>query len=359
MRLGRLAVFAIGIAAAACSPTIGPVVPSVQVIVVLDSLEADDMLRIIPVDSPGVVHTVKLNYDKSIALFDKHALALNGSLGVASHGGSVVLFDVVTGTAICDKQFVQSGGIASLIFTDPSTVYVASYGSNVIYNFNTTPGSCAGEGSSQIRGIPRAFVMARGHLFAIARNGEDPGSWLSTIGQPPGPLPLPSEDSIPLSPPGHSEGAVLGSDGNVYVINAGVGSQNARISQINPVERTELNVIPGFGTQPRFIATDGADRIFVASAAEGLMVYNLRTNRVERDAQSAIPLGGAPRGLITDDVGRVYVLTAGSCHTAPDQPGKVQVFGTDLVPTRVINVGTCPVAIAVTDIPATLYHFEH
>jgi hypothetical protein len=35
------------------------------------------------------------------------------------------------------------------------------------------------------------------------------------------------------------------------------------------------------------------------------------------------------------------------------------VLGADLVNTRIVTVGRCPIAIGVTDIPATLYEFAN
>jgi len=358
MRLGRWALLAVGIAAAACASTIGPVVPSIQVLVVLDSL--DDALFIIPVDSPDVAHKVELDYNHNIGFFGKHALALRGTIGVASHGGSVVSFDVVSGLHTCDQEFTLSGGIASLAFSDAGVVSVASYDNHTINYFDPANVPCTRQTPVFIRGVPRAFVSARSILYAVAGNNVNAGSWLSsTSGQLNDNIPLQPADSTPLSPPGNAQTAVVGSDGLIYVINAGTGASNARLSQVNPVDHTELSVISGFGTRPQFIATDGVDRIFVA-ALEGMVVYNIRTNRVERDAQSAILLAaGTPRGLATDDFGRVYALLSGSCVSVPATPGHVQVFGADLVSTKLIAVGRCPVAIGVTDIPATLYHFDN
>lgn len=364
MRLGRWAVLAVGIAAAACASTIGPIVPSIQVLVVLDSL--DDTLRIIPVDTPDVVHKVPMNI--GIAAFGKHALALRGQLAAIGLNHNVILFDLALQHSKCAQPPLDAGGaIVSLAFADNGQVYAAIPTTNGAPHFD--PASC-GVGGGYVRGGPRAFASARSTFFVVAGNHIDcdplaancavAPSWLATTtGQPPDNTPLSTADSIPLSLPGNAQGVVLASDGFLYVINAGNGrQQNARLSQVNPVSKTELSVIAGFGTLPQFIATDGADRIFVASAAEGLMVYNIRTNHAERDASTFIPLLGKPRGLAADDLGRVYALIAGSCAAGQAQ-GSVQVFGADLVSRRPIQVGRCPVAIGVTDLPATLYNFPH
>jgi hypothetical protein len=355
MRLGRWAVLALGIAAAACASTIGPVVPSIQVLVVLDSI--DDTLRIIPVDTPNVMHKVPLNI--GIAEFGKHALALRGPLAAIGNDRTAILF------YLSSPQHQQcapgvtldaSGSIVSLAFADNNGQVYAAITTDSAPHFD--PVTC-GVGQGYVRGGPRAFVNARSTFFVVT-GGSAAFSWLATTtGQSNSGTPLSPADSIPLSLPGNAQGAVFGSDGFLYVINAGSGLPNARLSQVNPISLAELSVIPGFGTLPQFIATDGADRVLVASAADGLMVYNIRTNTVERGASAAIPLFGTPRGLAADDLGRVYALIAGSCGTAPVAPGRVQVLGADLVNTRLVTVGRCPVAIGVTDIPATLYHFAN
>ncbi len=355
MRLGRWYLLAVGIAAAACASTIGPVVPSIQVVVVLDSL--DDTLRIIPVDSPSIVHKVVMSYPT--AVFGKHALALNGSIAAISHGGAVRTASVVSGSGTCDTIVASSGAITSLTFHN-GYVYAAVPQSNS----NSAPRfaypSCD-PGGALIRGGPRAFVSdARGVLFAVTgSNAGIPTSWLSTTGgQTSDGSPLLPQDSIALSSPGHAQGAVLAADGFVYVINAGNGVvANARLSQVDPVQRVEQSVYNGFGTAPQYIATDG-ERVFVASEKEGLMVYNTRTKQVERDYNSAIPLLGSPRGIAADDLGRVYALVAGSCGIVPGQKGAIRIFGADLAGKPGVTVGTCPVAIGITDIPSTLYNFK-
>jgi hypothetical protein len=368
MRLGHWILLALGIATAACASTIGPVVPSVQVLVVLDSL--DDTLRVIPVDSPNVVHKVLLK----IAALDKHAMALRGPFVAIGSGGSregtsgaISYFRLASPAGlVCSGSPVNHGPIAALTIDDNGRVFAAIPLSNGVPHIDPTAALPCAPGGGFVRGGPSAFVNARSTLFIVTGAGTpcppaqmvctETASWLATsTGELDDGKPL--TDSILLSLPGNAQGAVLASDGNLYVINAGNGRQpDARLSQVDPVGRTEHNVYNGFGTLPQYIATDG-ERVFVASALEGLMVFNSRTGSVERDYHNAIPLLGAPRGLTADDVGRVYALIAGSC-TLSGAAGKVQVFGADLVNNPTIQAGHCPVAIGVTDIPSTLYHFD-
>jgi hypothetical protein len=363
MRLGRWSFLALGVAAAACASTIGPVVPSIQVLVVLDSL--DDTLRIIPVDSPFVVHKLVLN----VAAFSRHALAVRGTTVEIGATGFAYSFDIgYPQRNVCRFDSKSPSPIAALAFDDGGNVFAAQPASNNVPHYN--PSTC-GSGEATIRGKPSAFASIRGTLFAIASNAVscDPSSsscpeapsWLSANPQnsQDGTRALVlRDDSIPLSLPGNAQAAVSTADGFLYVLNAGNGrQQNARLSQVDPVDKSEHNVYNGFGTRPEYMTTDG-NRIFVASALEGLMVYNTTTRVLEHDANAAIPLfGGKPHGLAVDDVGRLYVVIAGGC--GPGGLGSVRVYGADLVSKSVVNVGTCPVAIGVTDIPATLYRFDH
>lgn len=361
MRLRHWGVLALGAAAAACASTIGPVIPSVQVLVVLDSL--DDTLRIIPVDSPDVVHKVNLG----LAASDKHALALRGQFAAIGSSGSVAYYDIAGGrslTPVCESK-LDPGAIRSLAFDGNGLVYAAVPATNGAPHLDPTNGEPCPTGTGHVRGHPVAFVLdARSHLFVVTGTClpsqltcAETTSWLaSPFGEPTNDS-VQLADSIPLSLPGNAQAAVLASDGNVYVINAGNGlAPDARLSQVDPVSRTEHNVYNGFGTMPQYIATDG-ERVFVASEREGLMVFNSRTSTVERDFNAAIPLFGTPRGLVADDVGRVYALIAGPC--TPAGVGSLRIFGSDLVYKRGVTVGHCPVAVAVTDIPSTLYHFDN
>ena len=159
MRLGRWALLALGVAAAACAPTIGPIVPSIQVLVVLDSL--DDTLRIIPVDSPNVVHKVPLNI--GIAAYGKHALALNGRTAAIGIDRTAMSFDLALGGhQVCTVTLdtIPSAAIVSLAFADNGYVYAAIPLTNSAPHFD--PSACPpGVGSGYVRGGPRAFVSSR------------------------------------------------------------------------------------------------------------------------------------------------------------------------------------------------------
>lgn len=355
-RWGVWAAVGVGYLAAACASTIGPVTPPVEVLVVLDS--ADDTLRIIPVDSTGVVHHLIIAPRTSKVT----ALALHGQIAAISDSDDVMLLDLGSHRAACaDGRAVAlnaNGVVGALVFGDDGQGFASTPSTDSVSRFLAPP-ICGGSTGS-VSGTPQGFGLARGKVFVIAANrrGCPPGvagcpdapSWLTTE---PG-----LRDSFPILGPGNAGSGVFASDGFLYVVSTGTGASDGILSQIDPLQPGNINSFSGFGHLPQYVATDGADRVFVASPVDGLMVFNVRTHQVERGVNAAIPLNGAAHGLATDDFGRIYALTAGSC-TAAGARGSVQILGSDLVAQHPITVGRCPIGIGVTEIPAALYHFDN
>ena len=135
------------------------------------------------------------------------------------------------------------------------------------------------------------------------------------------------------------------------------GSVEGRLSAVDPVRQREVASFGGLGVSPSFMVSDGGDRLLIASAAEGLMIFNTRTRALDRGAGSGIPLL-QPRGLTSDGLGRSYVVEAGSC-TVGGSAGRIRVFGADLVERRTIATGVCPVAAAITEIQADLFPLQN
>ncbi len=69
------------------------------------------------------------------------------------------------------------------------------------------------------------------------------------------------------------------------------------------------------------------DQLYVASTLDGLMVFNTTSHTVTLGAPG-VPVN--PVALVSDDIGRAYVVERGSCQPN-DVSGRVRVFGTDLV----------------------------
>ena len=341
MRVGRWSLLMLGLSATACAPTLGPSTPPVEVLVVLDSL--DEMLRIIPVDSPSVVHHLAINTGSIAA----SAFALHDRIAAVGFGDSVMMLDLGLQQIVCKQQLNGRGAVGALTFDNAGgQVYAATPTTDSVAVITV---ALCGVSQGSVRGRPQGFgVDARGIVYALVSNPTV--GWLISQELP--------RDSIPLGPPGNTTAAVSASDGSLYVISAGGGASNGVLTRIDPVQRTVLAGFSGFGRLPTSLATDGADRVYVASPIEGLMVFNVRTHQVERGAgPSAVALPGGARGLATDDFGRIYTLITGSCGALDH--GIVQPLDVNLVAQHPITVGRCPIAIGVTEIPAALYHFDN
>jgi DNA-binding beta-propeller fold protein YncE len=351
MRAGRWFLLVLGGAAAACAPTLGPATPPVEVLVVLDSL--DDSLRIIPVDSPSVVHHILINTGSSVAA----AFALHGRIAAIGFGDAVTMLDLGLRQVICTQQLNGKGPVGSLTFTDGGQAYAATPTTDSVALIDAPNGCGVAQGSA--RGRPRGFGVARGIVFVLVstKNPCAPPapdckvqSWLSTEAAH-------LRDSFPLGP-GLARGAVSASDGFLYVINTGDNTSNGLLLQVDPRQPESVNTYTGFGHLPQSIATDGGDHVFVASPTDGLMVFNVRSHQVEKGAGPlAVALPGPARALATDDFGRIYALIPGTC--AAGAHGIVQPLDSTLVAQHPITVGRCPIAIGVTEIPAALYRFDN
>jgi len=341
MGAGRRFLLLVGIALAACAPTLGPTTPPVEVLVVLDSL--DESLRVIPVDSPSVVHHLSINTGSVAA----SAFALRDRIAAIGFGDSVTMVDLGSHQTVCKQLLNGKGPVGALTFDNVGHAFAGTPKTDSVALIDVPHGCGVSTGS--VRGRPLGFgVDARGTVFALVSNPTT--GWL--ISQEP------LRDSISLGPPGNTTAAVSASDGSLYVISAGDGSSNGVLTRVDPVQRAVLAAFSGFGRLPKFLATDGADRVYVASPVEGLMVFNVRTHQVERGAgPSAVSLPGGARGLATDDFGRIYTLITGPCGALDH--GFVQPLDVNLVAQHPITVGRCPIAIGVTEIPAALYHFDN
>ncbi len=333
---------------AACAPTTGPVSLPTDVLVVLDRDER--ALRLVVVDSTDLMVTIPLGAGTGAPT----TLAVRGGMAAVGFGtgGRILIVDLIRRevTATIVTGLGESSPIASVFITEDGEGYAASPVANLITRF-TLSGA-----AEQIPGVshgPQAFGLARGRVFFV--NGNRQGcfpvrpdcpntpSWLSPFDRS-----TPILDSIPLLGPGNAVAAALGGDGLLYVLNAGTGGPvERRLSALDPVRQREVASFGGIGVKPLYMASDGGERLLLASDAEGLMVFNTRTRSLDRGAGSAIPTQ-QPRGVAFDGLGRGYVLEAGSCD-ASGATGRVRVFGTDLVERRAITTGACPVAIAVTE----------
>lgn len=357
MRLGPACLLLLS-ALGACAPTTGPAALPVEVLVVLDREERS--LRLIATDSTNVSRTIDLS--GSLGALKPTVLAVRGTIAILGLGNSanVLVVDLAVRRVLRMNPVAGSGAIAAVALSETgagfSSIPGTPNGENV-----TRFDPLTGESSNfQVSGGPQGFAVARGTVFAVMGNRQlcfpavpsciDAPSWLK-------PFPFNTIDSIPLFGPGNASATALGSDGLLYVLSTGNGgTAEGRLSAVDPVARTEIASFGGFGLSPRYLTSDGSNRLLVAGPNE-LMVFNTRDRRVEKGVGSGIPFPASPRGLVADAFGRAYLPVGGSCLVG-GAPGFVRVFGTDLVERSPIPTGVCPVGVAVTEIPADFFHAD-
>jgi hypothetical protein len=110
----------------------------------------------------------------------------------------------------------------------------------------------------------------------------------------------------------------------------------------------ELASFAGFGTGPGNVAADADSRIFVSSYSQGVMEFNLDSNKVVRGAGHGVPIASNAT-VAVDSKGRVYGIETGPCSGG--KVGKAHVLDADLEETGTIALGECPVGSAVVQIP--------
>jgi len=226
---------------------------------------------------------------------------------------------------------------------------VANPNLNTVSRVNYLTGGTEGV---QVGVYPQGLAFTRGKVFVLNGNLENfsPAgpSWLTVID--PGTNARDGGlDSIPLTGPGNAGFAEVGSDGLLYVMNTGdYFSGEGRLSVVDPLARTELASHTGFGTGPGNLASDGGSHLFISSFSEGVMEFDLDSNKVVRGAGHGLAVPGNS-SVAADSKGRLYAIESGPCSGG--QPGKAHVFDATLTEIRTITLGECASGAAVTLIP--------
>jgi hypothetical protein len=346
------------VAIAACAPTNGPVEVPTEVLLVLDAAEKN--IRIYDVDSTEANKTIAL----SPAYPTPTVLAARSGIAAVGFGttDSVALVNLISGDV--RLRILGTGGegsVTALAFGDDGTLFIARRATNRVDYI--VPGGPSGSlfdrlgtgsfGHFDVSGGPQGFGLARGNVFAIAGNRQDCDVVPTACDPKPSylvPLP-PTGDSIPMAGPGNAMASTFGPDGSLYVLNSGNGMVEGRLSQINPVTRIEQGSFGGLGNYPKYLASDGVDKLYVASDT-GLMVFSTTSHSVTLGSPG-IPLHLAT-ALVADDIGRAYVIEAGQCSLVGTR-GLVRIFGTDLVERPSFTTGICPVAAATTELSISAF----
>ncbi len=345
----RIPARAVGIAAllGGCAATTPSAPPPAETLVVLNA--GDASLTLLSLVAPGTVESLALGSVGGTPV----ALAARGSLGLVTTGigNTVAMIDLRSGSALV-RRVANGAGAAGAAFANDSIAYIANPFNNRATRLNLNSGDTT---SLAVGRSPIAVAVTRGRVF-IANANLAPScaqptpcvagpSWLTVID----PDRNVAIDSIPLPGPGNAMAIQVGGDGLLYVINSGPGGEEpGRLSIVDPVLRQEVGSFAGFGVLPAHLASDGRERLFVTSPAQGLMEFNMRIRRVVRGAGSGIPLQGGVSAAV-DANGTVYAVESGSC-VVPSL-GRVRVFRPDLTEARIVSTGVCPVDATIVRLP--------
>jgi hypothetical protein len=338
-----LAVTALGLG---CSDTNAPLPDPQEVLLVVNS--TGNTLSIVPVDGPngavqvplggttptptGVsaregVAIVPLGLDNAVAVVDLRAATVTRTIPLPEHSGA-------TGSAIVDD----------------SIAYVGNPNLNSVSRVNYLTGTTS---EVPVGIYPSGLIFTRGKVFVLNANLDETfspagPSWLTIIDPATNGEAI-GVDSIALTGEGNASYAAVGSDGLLYVMSTGdYFSGEGRLSVVDPLARVEVASFAGFGTGPGNVAADADARIFVSSYTEGVMEFNLDSNKVVRGTGQGVPIPSNAT-VAVDSKGRVYGIETGPCSGG--RVGIAHVLDADLEETGTIMLGECPVGSAVVQIP--------
>ena len=345
IRLRSLATIAAAAFALGCADTNAPLPDPTEVLLVVNSTA--NTLSIVPVENTGQVVSVPLGgtTPTPVGVSARKGVALV-PLGLDN---AVAVVDLRSATVARTIPLAANSGATGSVIVDDSIAYVANPNLNSVSRVNYLTGATDGVAAGV---YPQNVIFTRGKVFVLNGNLENfsPAgpSWLTVI-DPETNTRAAGGDSIPLTGPGNAGFAAIGSDGLLYVMNTGdYFSGEGRLSVVDPLARTELAGHAGFGTGPGNVATDGGSHLFVSSFSEGVMEFDLDSNKVVLGAGHGLQVPGNS-AVAVDSKGRLYAIESGPCSGG--QPGKAHVFDATLTEVRTITLGECPSGATVVQIP--------
>ena len=270
--------------AAGCAATEPLPPPPVEAVVTVNRTART--LSLFQTSTPGVVGTIPLGATSDVPA----GIAAREGIALVPLGAddAVAVVDLLNGIVLDKIGLAAGSGATGAAIVDDSVGYVAEPALDRIVRVRYRTGDTA---SVAVGNHPRALVFTRGRIFVLNANIDGSGtplgpSWLTVI-DPVTNAKSTGIDSIPLLGPGNARAATVGADGLLYVLNAGDStSGEGRLSIVNPVTREEIASFGGFGTFPTGIAAF-EDRLYISSAAEGVMEFDTRQREVLRDERFA------------------------------------------------------------------------
>ncbi|HEX7051919.1 MAG TPA: hypothetical protein VF188_17055 [Longimicrobiales bacterium] len=317
--------------------------PAAEVGVVVNSV--DRSLTVFPVDSPQAAFTIGLAPDGSPV-----TLAARGAYVVVPLGTvpAAAVVDLRERAVIHTVALPEGSSATGAAFINDSIALVANPGRNSVTPINVLRGTAGAE--IAVGRYPQAIIAVGDTAYILnAELGPDfspdgPGTITVLAGAP-----LAVLRTITLS--GTNPGsAAADADGRLYVIDSGsFGAADGSLSVIDRGTLTETAHVTGFGDFPSGAALDDSGRLFVASFAYGIVVWETHAGTFSRGPDAAVTPGGiaSTSGLAVDSQGRLYAAKP-ECT----EPSSVfRLTGTFEVAEE-IPAGTCPFGIVFTTIPA-------
>ncbi len=329
-----------------CAEASAPLPPPEEVLLLVHRTSGS--LSLIRVNTPTVVTPIPLG---GTAAANPTSLSALGGVAVVPMGDDDAVAVVNLRTVTVDRtvHLAVNSGASGAAMVDDSIVYVANPNLNTVTRINYLTGDTA---SVDVGQTPQAVVFTRGKVFVINANLDNSGdplgpSWVSVVDPVTNRLAT-GIDSILLPGPGNGISADVANDGVIYILNAGDGVADSRLSLLDPVGREELGNFKGFGQSAGQIADNGGGRLYVSSNSQGLMVFDLLNRQVLRGAGNAISIPDN-NGVAVDGSGRIYAIESGSCTGGAT--GKLHILRRSFSEIRNVDVPECPVAAMVTEIP--------
>ena len=346
MRRNSFATAAVLAAALGCSDTNAPLPDPEEVLLAVNSTA--NTLSIVPVDAPSSTVQVPLGGTTPTPT----GVSAREGVAIVPLGldNAVAVVDLRTASVLRTIPLPENSGATGSAIVDDSIAYVGNPNINTVSRVNYLTGATS---EVPVGVYPSGLIFTRGKVFVLNGNLDETfspagPSWLTVV-DPATNAVASGEASIPLTGEGNASYAAVGSDGLLYVMSTGdYFSGEGRLSVVDPLARTEVASFAGFGTGPGNVAADADSRIFVSSYSEGVMEFNLDSNKVVRGAGQGVPIPSNAT-VAVDSKGRVYGIETGACSGG--QPGKAHVLDAELAETGTIELGECPVGSAVVQIP--------
>jgi hypothetical protein len=341
--------FAAALAAAVvlgCAETTAPLPDPEEVLLAVNSTA--NTLSIVPVDGPSSAIQVPLGGTTPTPT----GVSAREGVAIVPLGldNAVAVVDLRAAMVLRTVPLPDNSGATGSAIVDDSIAYVGNPNLNSVSRINYLTGLTS---EVPVGVYPSGLVFTRGKVFVLNSNLDETfspagPSWLTVV-DPETNARAAGVDSIPLTGEGNASYAAVGSDGLLYVMNTGnFFAGEGRLSVVDPLARVEVASFAGFGTGPGNVAADADARIFVSSYSEGVMEFNLDSNKVVRGAGQGIPIP-TNATVAVDSKGRVYGIESGPCSGG--KVGRAHVLDVDLEETGTIVLGECPVGSAVVQIP--------